>query len=388
MMNKELLKEFLDLPNRDRLFGKILNKLRNYCSDENVSYYEFESFEGKIPIIIIDRLQSFDDIKYVKMYIGAQHNEYTGLLGILEFLRRVEESIISLDNIALKHQIIIFAPLMNPYGFLNPSKENKSGYYLRNGTNLNRYWEKTFTPQDLKREEDLNHYNIPEHAKIVYKLLAKYWKKEDIKIYTLDFHETSLLKKFSANLITNIKRDSISYKFSHWLEEGIITNIIKLYNLQYSKKPLFYRCKSNINYTHINLTTKQLDIVYEKLQDYMIKNKGKMPFYYCYSNRSKIFCESLAKNVYNSLKDVLWETYLPAFNHNFIDHGCLVNMNNKITRKGVYSMELESQKHFFNIFDEINKSKSDKNYFREKIKLIDIGVRLVVESITEMIGLF
>ena len=130
-----------------------------------------------------------------------------------------------------------------------------------------------------------------------------------------------------------------------------------------------------------------MDILYEKLQDYLFKNNGKLPFYYCYSNKSKVFCENLAKKVYNSLKDVLWETYLPAFNHNFINHGCLVNMNDKITRKGVYSMELESQKHFFNIFDEIDKSKADINYFQEKIKMINLGIKLVVESIIEMINL-
>lgn len=385
-MDKGLLKEFLDLQNRDSLFVKILNILKNYSTKENISYFEFETFEGKIPIIIIGKSQSFEEVKFVKVFVGAQHNEYTGLLGIIEFLSRVEKSVISLDEIS-SSQLIIFAPFMNPYGFLNPTKENKSGYYLRNGTNLNRYWRRTFTPHFKRNEEDLIRNPIPEHSKIIYRLLDKYWGKEDIKIYILDFHETSLLKKFSAGLVTNLKKDSTSYKFSHWLEEGILTNIIKLYNIPHSKKPLFYRCESNIDHTHINLTIKQLDILYEKLQDYLFKNNGKLPFYYCYSNKSKVFCENLAKKVYNSLKDVLWETYLPAFNHNFINHGCLVNMNDKITRKGVYSMELESQKHFFNIFDEIDKSKADINYFQEKIKMINLGIKLVVESIIEMINL-
>jgi hypothetical protein len=277
---------------------------------------------------------------------------------------------------------------MNTYGFLHPQKDNKSGYYLRNGTNLNRYWRRTFAPEYKNDENDLNHYPIPEHARILYKFLEKYWKKDNIPIYILDFHETSLLERFLTDLTNNLQKKSITYKFSHWLKEGIIYNIIKLYDIPYARKPLFYRCNPNADHTHINLTIKQLDIIYQKLQEYVSQNHGKLPFYFCYSNRSKEFCEKLAINVYNKLNDILWETYFPAFNHNFHDHGCFVNMNDATERKGVYSIELESQKQFFNIFDENDKSKADNNYFENKIRMIKMSTQLVVESIKEILKLF
>ena len=63
-------------------------------------------------------------------------------------------------------------------------------------------------------------------------------------------------------------------------------------------------------------------------------------------------------------------------------------MNDAAKRKGVYSMELETQKQFFNIFDEIEKSKSQIGYFDKKIKIMNMSIRLVVESIKEMINLY
>ena len=388
MINKEILKELLDLPNRRKLFGEILNKLKFFSNLKDIHYFEFETSEGKIPVIIIAKSLNPEEIRFIKVFVGAQHNEYNGLFGIIEFLDMIDKSIVHLDEILKEDQILILIPLMNPYGFINPKKDNKSGYYLRNGTNLNRYWRRTFAPEYKSSEDDLNQYPIPEHAKILYRLLEKYWKRDNISIYILDIHETSLLDRFLADLISNLQKNSITYKFSHWLKEGIVYNIIKLYNIPYSRKPLFYKCNPNADHTHINLTIKQLDIVYQNLQEYKSKNYGKLPFYFCYSNRSKEFCERLAQNVYNKLKDVLWETYFPAFNHNFHNHGCFVNMNDAIERKGVYSMELESQKQFFNIFNEIDKSKTDINYFENKVRIIKISTQLVVESIKEVIKLF
>jgi len=388
MINKEILKELLDLSNRQKLFDEILNKLKGFSNLRNIQYFEFETSEGKIPVVVIAKSLNPEEVRHIKMFVGGQHNEYNGLFGIIEFLNMIEKSILHLDDILIKNQILIFAPLMNPYGFLNPKKENKSGYYLRNGTNLNRYWRRTFAPEYKSSEDDLNQYPIPEHARIIYRLLEKYWKRDNIQIYILDFHETSLFERFLADLTNNLQKNSITYKFSHWLKEGIVYNIIKLYNIPHSRKPLFYRCNPNADHTHINLTIKQLDLVYQNLQEYVVKNYGKLPFYFCYSNRSKEFCERLARNVYNKLKEVLWETYSPAFNHNFHNHGCFVNMNDAIKRKGVYSMELESQKQFFNIFDEIDKSKADINYFENKTRIIKMSTQVVVESIKEMLQLF
>ena len=388
MISKKYLKLLLDLRNRNCLFDKILNKLKNYANLENIYYSEFKTSEGKIPIITLAKSLNPEDFRYVKMFVGAQHNEYNGLFGIIEFLNMLEKSILSLDEILKDHSIIIMAPLMNPYGFLHPRKDNKSGYYLKNGANLNRFWRRTFAPEYKDGENDLINFKIPEHAKILKKIFDEFWKREEIQVYILDFHETSLLERFSEELNNNLKIDLNTFKFSHWLKEGIIYNVMKLYDIKYTRKPLFYKSNPNSDYTHINLPIEQLNVVCKKLQEYISTNKGKLQFYFCYSNRSKEFCKRLAQKIYNNLEDILWETNFPAFNHNFNNHGCFVNMNDAVIRKGVYSMELETQKHFFNIFDEIEKSKTEIDYFDKKIKIMNMSIRLVVESIKEMINLY
>jgi hypothetical protein len=386
-MNLKILKSLLDLPNRQILFDKILEDLEDFGNLDYVSYQSFPIKEGSIPILTIPEVLDISQVKYVKVFVGAQHNEYNGLFGILKFFKHLKLQKIKSKEVIKENQLLIFLPLMNPHGFLYPSKDNKSGYYLQNGANLNRFWRRIFAPEHENSEDDLNGYSIPDQIIIVKNFLEKYWKKDYISIYFLDFHETSLLYRHLIDLSLKLNLDSITYKFDHWLKERIIQNIIKLYNIGYYKEPLFYKCKSDPNHTHIGLSIKQIDAIYEKLQEYTVNNQGKLPFYFCYSERSKTYCQKLANYVYSKLSDKLWETKYPAVEH-YHDHGCLVMMNDATNRPNVYSMELENQKHFFNIFEEIDKSKTDPNFFGEKLKSINLSIDLAVETIMEMISLF
>ena len=94
----------------------------------------------------------------------------------------------------------------------------------------------------------------------------------------------------------------------------------------------------------------EINLIYERILDYITKNNGKLPFYFCYNNKSKEYCEKLAEVIYHKLEETLWETRFPAFPHNFHDHGCFVNMNKVAKRQKLYAMELESKKQFFDIF--------------------------------------
>ena len=384
-MELETLKALLDISNRQELFEKILKQLEDLNEIEHVWFEKLEISDGTIPIIYIARSLDVINVKTVKVFLGAQHNEYNGLFGILKFLTMIREKEVSIEDILLEDQVLLFVPLMNPFGFLNPSRENKSGYFLKNGTNLNRFWRRAFAPEYVNGEDDLDELEVPEQVTLFKALLKKYWEKEEIKIFLLDFHETSLLEKFPRDLSMNL---TLYYKFDHWLKEGIVLNVMKLYNIPYYRKPLFYKCSTLADHSHIQLSMKQLDTVFEKLLHYISKNHGKLPFYFAYSNRSEEYCKELARNVYNKFKDKVWETYFPAFDHSFHDHGCFVKLSDATTRKNFYSMELESQKQFFDIFEEIEKSKNDKDYFNKKLDFINVSLELAIEAIKEMINLF
>jgi hypothetical protein len=386
-MNLDTLKNLLDISNRNFLFTQILNELEMVKDLDFINYRTFKLSDGIIPFIEVADNSEFEDIKHVKLFIGAQHNEYNGLFSILKFFKLVREGKIKLRKFMSPDQILFFFPLLNPYGFKNPNKNNKSGYYLKNGTNLNRYWRRAFTPEYKNDINNLNKFPIPDQVIIVKDLLQKYWDNEETYLYILDFHETSLLERFPIELSSNL---NLFYKFDHWLKEGMLLNIIKLYNIPFYRKPLFFKCSPNSDHTHLNLTHRQFETVFEKLHDYISKNqgKGKLPFYFCYSDKSKDYCLKLANIIYNKLRDKLWETYFPAFNHSFINHGCFVNVSDITSRPRVNSMELESQKHFFNIFEEIKKSKSEPQYFEKKLNLIKVSIELALETIKEMINLF
>ena len=384
----ESLKDLLNIRKRQKIYERILNFLRELNNLDKFDYEEHKTLEGIIPVVYFNKSISISQAKCIKIFVGAQHNEFNGLFGILKFLKLVQNQKIIINEILKGDQVLIFFPLMNPYGFLNPSIDNKSGYFLKNGTNLNRFWRRTFVPEYQNVNNDEIEYPIPEHAIIVKNILKKYWEKEYLPIYILDFHETSLLERFPKELSMDLKKESITYKFDHWLKEGVIQNIMELYDIKYYKKPLFFKCNPTADHNHISLSIKQLDTVFEKLLEYMTTNKGKLPFYFCYSDKSKDYCEKLAIIIYNKLKEKLWETKFPSVNHRFHDHGCLVKMGDATTREKVYSMELESQKQFFNLFEEIEESKTNPNYFEEKLKLINISLELAVESILTLINAF
>ncbi|TXT61984.1 MAG: hypothetical protein BAJALOKI3v1_700005 [Promethearchaeota archaeon] len=384
-MDHETLKLLLDISHRQELFNQILSNLKEFAEWDFIEYDQCKTSEGIVPSLKVSYNGNVNDVKYLKVFIAAQHNEYNGLFGILEYLDQITKDGTNSKGIMKLDQEIIFFPLMNPYGFIHPKKENKSGYYLKNGTNLNRYWRRTFAPESPFSKGDANGNPLPDHAKYVKEVLQPYWDNPDISIYLLDFHETSLLERFPRDLVKNFKKKSITYKFDHWLKEGIILNIMKLYDIPYYRRPLFTKCNPSADHDHINMTIRQVDLIYEKLEQYLNENQDRLPFYFCYSTKSKEFCENLAQKVYENLSDTVWETYFPSFDHSFVQHGCFVIMSDATSRKRVYSMELESKKQFFNIFKEIRKSQSQPDYFKTKLDDMNKNITLAKESIKEML---
>ena len=124
MINKDLLRELLDINNRQHLFDILLKEFKSFSSAENIDYYEFQTPEGRIPVIKIAQVSDLDEIKYVKVFVGAQHNEYNGLFGAIEFLKLFETSKSEFTKFMREDQVLFFTPLMNPYGFNHPKHNN------------------------------------------------------------------------------------------------------------------------------------------------------------------------------------------------------------------------------------------------------------------------
>ena len=99
-MKLETLKDLLNISKRQKLFEKILDFLEQLNNINDIVYEIFNISEGTIPIIYIGKNFDVDKVKYVKIFVGAQHNEYNGLFGILEFLKMVQNQNISVNEIS------------------------------------------------------------------------------------------------------------------------------------------------------------------------------------------------------------------------------------------------------------------------------------------------
>lgn len=381
-MDIKTLNGLLNVQDRRSLFDEIRERLNKLEPQENFSVTEYETSDNVIPCVKVAKNLNQDEFSRIKVFIGAQHNEYNGLFGILEFLEHLAEDPEKRSTFLRENQLLIFFPLMNPHGFLNPSKKNKSGYYLKNGSNLNRFWRRTFVPDYEHFHQDGLEFPIPEECHVVKKVLDNFWKDDHLALYFMDFHETSLLERFPRELSINL---TLYYKFDHWLKEAIIENILDLYDIKVFRRPLFFQCNPSADHGHVNLTLKQLDKVFEKLHEYQKDNVNKLPFYFCYSDRSEEYAKKLSKKVYDELQSILWKTNKPAYDHHFHDHGCFVKMCDATTRKQVIALELESQKQFFNLFEEIEQADKTPGYHVEKLQKINESLILAKKAISEMI---
>ncbi|MFW9990303.1 MAG: hypothetical protein ACFFC3_16805, partial [Candidatus Odinarchaeota archaeon] len=90
-MKLETLKALLNISNRNVLYAEILSELELVNNIDYVSYQTFKISEGIIPLVKIADNSKFEKIKHVKIFIGAQHNEYNGLFSILKFLQLLRE---------------------------------------------------------------------------------------------------------------------------------------------------------------------------------------------------------------------------------------------------------------------------------------------------------
>jgi hypothetical protein len=377
-VDENILNKLLNPEDRKDLLDDIFKKLESLSSSEIIELEFLEISTGRIPVITINKLNDLSQIERVFLFTGAQHNEYNGLFGQIAFLSELSANN-SIDLLPQNSAIVLF-PLMNPYGFLNPRRDNKSGYYLKSGANLNRCWRRTFIPNFVENNEEVDLNPIPENSMAFKYFIQKYWDRE-IELYIVDFHETSLFRRFSEDMAKNL---NAFYKFEHPYQMWTVQYLTKYEDLP-KREPLFVKPSQCIDHLHFNLNINQGEKLREDFKKAWEKNKDKLPFYYVFTRKSKDFCKSIAKKVQDNLKDILWDIRKPAHQH-VANHGCIVCLGYSTSRPKTYTCELEVDKQFFNLFEEAEKCNSDKAYFTKKLKNINITVEIVKETIKQAIS--
>ncbi len=381
-IDKDILNKLLIPQERKKLLNEIFNKLELFNKSDFVELEYLEISDGKIPVLTINQPKSLDQLRKLYIMVASQHNEYCGLFGQISYLFELtstkNKDLISNE---LKNSMIILFPLMNPYGFLNPRPDNKFGYYLKNGDNLNRYWRKTFIPNFREKDEDNNPYIIPENALVFKNFMQKYWER-DLEIYLIDFHETSLFRRFTEDMVKNL---NAFYKLEHYYKMWIVEYLVKRENLP-KREPLFMKPHPDLDHHHFNITINQGEQLRDNLKEAWEKNNDKLPFAYIYNYKSGDFCRSIARNVQSKLKDLMWDIRQPAFLHPE-DHGCFVCLGHSTRRPKTFTFELECDKQLFNLLEEIEKCKSNQVYFNKKIDNINKIIDIVRETIKAAVNL-
>ncbi len=380
-IDKDILNKLLIPQERKKLLNEIFNKLELFNKSDFVELEYLKISDGKIPVLTINKPKSLDQLKRVFIFVGSQHNEYSGLFGMISYL--TESVSTNNSELLLKDKIntmMIFFPLMNIYGFLNPRPDNKSGYYLKNGDNLNRYWRNTFIPNYIEKDEDNNPYIIPENALVFKNFIQEYWER-DLEIFLIDFHETSLLRRFTEDMVKNL---NAFYKLEHYYKMWIVEYLVKRENLP-KREPLFVKPHPDLDHHHFNITINQGEQLRENLKVAWEKNKDTLPFAYIYNYKSGDFCRSIARNVQSKLKDLIWDIRQPAFLHPE-DHGCFVCLGHSTQRPKTFTFELECDKQFFNLLEEIEKCKSNQVYFNKKIDNVNKTIEIVRETIKAVVN--
>jgi len=374
-IDANILKKILNPEDRNNLLEEIYEIFDNFNKNDLIELVFLEISDGKIPVLIINKPKDLNQLKRVFIFVGSQHNEYSGLFGMISYLNELvstnNSEILPKDKI---NTMIILFPLMNPYGFLNPRPDNKSGYYLKNGDNLNRYWRKTFIPNFREKDEDNNPYIIPENALVFKNFIQKYWER-DLEICLIDFHETSLLRRFTEDMVKEL---NAFYKLEHYYKMWIVEYLIKREDLP-RREPLFMKPHKDLDHHHFNITINQGEQLRENLREVWKKNKYKLPFAYIYNYKSGDFCRLIARKVHSKLKEFMWDIRQPAFLHPE-DHGCFVCLGHSTRRPKTFTCELELDKQFFNLFEEIEKCKSSQVYFDKKIDNINKTIDIVKET--------
>ena len=67
--------------------------------------------------------------------------------------------------------------------------------FLKNGSNLNRYWGDVFAPGYLSEKDNFDDKPIPEHAISFRKLIEKYWSHALVDMVAIAYSAEGIIKK-------------------------------------------------------------------------------------------------------------------------------------------------------------------------------------------------
>jgi len=390
------LLELSEKNNRLNIFNKICNECRLIAQryqDIGLKYIELPlnitkyKLQLKIPNLYLSIKNRNNNL--LTWFLAAQHNEYNGTFGILDFFLSSENEVRQelKDYLNITNGALLFTIIGNPVGFLFPSKENKYGYFaqIHSQVNMNRYWDKILLPSKLKRNQKfISKINLTIGSFL--NSLIKFNNQSNSTIIAIDFHETSLIVKDLQEIKNNFSQKLI---LDDWVKKFIIFALLKEFKLEYNEIKLFdneinipEKNKSDIlPNIDLNKPIKMMEIVPKNLYNYEDMKKYLNKFYksicqegyyfFCYGNK-------IGLDLSHYLSKRLKEDYFPSElfkdqNTFFLPYKKIGHLSRtSYYNPNLHAIEIEMSKIFYNLEEIYMKLKRNINY---KMKLNSIFKR-------------
>jgi hypothetical protein len=366
IIDDNIIEKLLYPQQRINLFLKIANILQKKADSLQINYKKLRLNDSNyIPVIFQRKLNPSAPFILIQ---GAQHNEYNGTFGIIDYLNSKSVDSI-LEWCKNTGGGFCFIPILNVKGFLNPNRENKWGYFTTNperinndeiNLNTNRFWDKTI---DYKILND-SKYNIPEENRLLGNFLLNLREVRDMpnsKFIILDFHETSLPYRFRKDM--EIKFD-IDYSIrDHWLKGWVLETALLYKNVPFINKvskpvvKLVRDALSNLN--------KNIDL--------------KTMYFLLFTPHSRKFAQYISNKVENRYKAKLWFSTKYCFYHKYPLNGCYCTAN--MNRPWINAIEIEARKIFFDLEKERNNFENINGYKDHLISHLTLNSRIASKII-------
>ncbi|TFF86554.1 MAG: hypothetical protein EU551_01210 [Promethearchaeota archaeon] len=339
LIDEDIIKDLLYPERRIELFLNIDKLLKKLAASLQINYKRLSLNDSNyIPILFYRKSKSSAPFILIQ---GAQHNEYNGTFGIIDYLssKNVESLLEWCENTSGG---FCFIPILNVKGFLNPIKENKYGYYTNNPRginnnektlNTNRFWDKTVEYKILNASK----YNIPEENRLLGNFLLDIREVKNTprsKFIILDFHETSLPYKFRKEM--EIKFDTDYSIRDHWLKGWILETV-----LLYKSIPFINKVSKPV-----------VKLVRDALSDLNKDIDLKTVYFLLFTPHSRKFAQYISNKVENIFKTKLWFSTKYCFYHKYPLNGCYCTAN--MNRPWINAIEIEARKIFFDLEKERN----------------------------------
>lgn len=326
--------------------------------------------EKILPVVFSEKIRPNGPLLVL---IGAQHNEYNGLFGLLHFFRNNGIEKLS-EWQEYTNGGILVSPITNVHGFLYPNKENKWGYFVDQNSkgrrvNSNRHWDKTLSYHVIQKNQRF----IPVINRNLGSLILSLRKptvKAENPVYLMDFHETSLVYRYWLDMSQNLSKE---YRINHWIKRWLLSESSAYLH---QKKVLNGKYSTSSHYASLR---QYLNENLDHLQD-------KTFYFFTAANQFAMELTTMIdQRIYRNWSHELFPLDKRVFKSPYKKKGDFVDASSH--REWISAVAVEMRKLFYNLEKERVACENSKNYQMGLKNRLLLNTQISSDIVDNFVGL-